>query len=57
MNKGKTKYEIALEIVSLLKKENEKMASLLPNYKPSQEDVDNMIFWDKLLRNQFIEKE
>jgi hypothetical protein len=57
MNKGLTKYEIAIKMVALLKRENEKMASLLPNYKPSQEDLDDMIFLNELFNNQFIKEE
>lgn len=57
MSKGLTKYEIAIKMIALLKKENEKMAGMLPDYKPIQEDLDNMFFYSKLLNNNFIEKE
>jgi hypothetical protein len=50
----KTRFEIALAMISLLKKENEKMSALLPNYKPNIKEIEEMYFLDKLLKNQYI---
>jgi predicted transcriptional regulator len=53
----KTRFDIALEMISLLKKENEKMSALLPEYKSNINDIEEMYFLSKLLQNEYIKKD
>ena len=50
-----TEKEVYVKMITLLKRENEKMASLLEDkYTPTQEDLDEMYFLDKLAKNPYI---
>lgn len=44
-------------MIALLKKENEKMSGLLPDYKPNIKDIEEMYFLDKLIKNEFINQD
>ena len=50
----KSKLEIAKEYIEELKVENEKLASLVPNYKMPVELVEKVYVWDKLLKNPYM---
>lgn len=52
-----TRFEVALKMIALLKKENEKMSGLLPDYKPNIKDIEEMYFLDKLIKNEFINQD